>query len=42
MKKFSLILASAAVVSSAFAETKLELTGNDAMQFNKPALLSSM
>jgi azurin len=39
MKKFSLILAALFAVPMAFAaEVKLELTGNDAMQYNTKAL----
>lgn len=38
MKKLSLIFASALIASNAFAETKIELTGNDAMQFSSKAI----
>jgi azurin len=39
MKKFSLILASALIAAPAFAaDVKLELTGNDAMQFSTKTL----
>lgn len=38
MKKLSLIFAALIAAPSAFAETKLELTGNDQMQFNAKTL----